>query len=54
VVIFQIQQYLSAEIFRDVLVNTGMVGRRVTPHQFHRVPVFLALLGIEREPRQPF
>ena len=54
VMVFQIEQHLRAEVFRDVLVDAGMVRRRVAPHQFHRVPVFLAFLGIERQPRQPF
>src|SRR5439155_26498043 len=30
-----------------------MVRRRVSAHQLHRAPVFLAFRRIEREPREP-
>ena len=54
VVVLQIQQHLRFEVSRDMAVDAGMVRRRVSAHQFHRIPVFLAFLRIEREPRKSF
>ena len=42
------------EVFRDVPVDAGMVGRRVLAHQFHGIPIFLAGFRIERKPGEPF
>ena len=53
VVVLQIEQHLRAEVLRDVPVNARVVRRRVLAHQLHRVPVFLAFLRIERQPREP-
>jgi hypothetical protein len=44
VMVFQIEPQLGAEVFRDALVDADMVDRGVSPHQFHRVPVFLSFL----------
>ena len=53
VMVLQIEQHLRAEILGDVTVNARVVRRGVLAHQLHRVPVFLALLRIERQPREP-
>ena len=36
----------------QVPVNQRMIRCRVTAHQFHRRPVFLAIFRVERQPRQ--
>ena len=53
VMVFQVQQHLGPEIGGDVLVDERMVRGGVTAHQLHRRPVFLAFLGIQRQPGQP-
>ena len=53
VMVLQIEQHLRAEIRRDVLVNERVVRRGVSAHQFHRGPIFLPFLRIQRQPGQP-
>ena len=50
VVIFEVEQNLSAEILGDVLMNKCVVGGGVFAHEFHRGPIFLAFRLIEGKP----
>ena len=54
VMVLQIQQHRRTEMRRDVAMDARVVRRRVLAHQFHRGPIFLALLRIQREPCEPF
>ena len=53
VMVLQVEQHLRAEVRRHVLVDEGVVGRGVAAHQFHRFPILLAFLRIQRQPGQP-
>ena len=53
VMVLQVQQHLRPKVPGDVFVNARMVRRRVASHQFHRRPVLLPFLGIQRQPGQP-
>ena len=54
VMVLDVKYNFRAEIFGDVLVDAGMVRGGVAAHQFHGVPVFLAFLGIQRQPGEAF
>src|SRR5689334_12005625 len=53
-VVLDVEKDFGAQILRDVFVDQGMIGGGVAPHQFHGGPVFLTLIGIERQPGQTF
>lgn len=50
VMVLQVQQHLRAEMLRNMAMDAGVICRRIAAHQFHGIPIFLALLRIEREP----
>ena len=53
VVVLDVQEHLGTEVTGDMAVDEFVVGRRVTPHELHGRPVFLAFHRIEVEPGEP-
>ena len=54
VVVFDVQQNLEVQVAGDMPMDEGMIGGRVTPHQFHGRPILEAGVGVECEPGEVF
>ena len=50
VVVLDRGQRLGSQVLDDAAVDDLVVGRGVAAHEVHRVPVLLALLGVQVEP----